>query len=312
MDNRKWEADAAAVPPGAPASPSDGYPTNGNALTATPATEPGEWWFHAVGEELRAVVVDGGLTPNINTLTQVRDAIRNMIKGGDYKDSVKFTTTANINLTGLGTQAGGDWPGALTAGDRVLVKNNTTGAENGIYNAAAGAWARSSDADTGAELNGGAIIPVEAGTVNADTNWQLTTDGTIVIGTTGLAFASVGGQNFASNAEAQALAITNKAISPSTLNQALKGTNQSLTTNGYQKLPGGLILQWGELNEPVNGANVITLPVAFLTAGLQGYCTPNNADGETAGVQSISTTQITLFRDPLGSGTMLRWLAFGY
>jgi len=78
MDNRKWEADAIASPPSAPASPSDGYPTNGNPLAAQNATEPGEWWFHAVGEELRAVIVEGGLTPNISSLTQLRDAIKNI------------------------------------------------------------------------------------------------------------------------------------------------------------------------------------------------------------------------------------------
>lgn len=187
MDNRKWEADAAAAPPGAPASPSDGYPTNGNALTATPATEPGEWWFHAIGEELRAVIADGGLTPNINTLTQVRDAIRNMIKGGDYKDSVRVASTVAINLAAPGANIDGV---AMVAGDRFLEKNHGTPALRGIYiwNGAAVAATRATDADDGAELNDGALIPVEQGTVNADTTWRLTSDGTVTIGTTALTF----------------------------------------------------------------------------------------------------------------------------
>lgn len=54
----------------------------------------------------------------------------------------KYTTTANVALTGLGTQAGGDWSGAMTAADIVLVKNNTSAIENGLYSVASGAWSR--------------------------------------------------------------------------------------------------------------------------------------------------------------------------
>ncbi|MDP3088877.1 MAG: tail fiber protein [Methylotenera sp.] len=189
MDNRKWEADAIASPPTAPASPSDGYPTNGNPLAAQNATEPGDWWFHAIGEEIRAVIVEGGLTPNISTLTQLRDAIKNMVSGGDYKQSVRVASTTNVAaISGLLTIDGV----TVVAGDRVLLKNQSTASQNGIYEAAAGAWSRSADADTGLELNGGAIIPVESGTANADTNWQITNDGTVTIGSTGLTFNQVG------------------------------------------------------------------------------------------------------------------------
>lgn len=56
----------------------------------------------------------------------------------------KYTTTANITLSGLSTQGGGDWAGSLTAGDIILVKNQSTPSQNGIWVAAAGAWARQS------------------------------------------------------------------------------------------------------------------------------------------------------------------------
>jgi hypothetical protein len=79
MDNRSFEYGAAASAPAAPGTPSVGYPSNGNAGTGTPATRPGEYWFHQMGEELRAVFVEGGLTPDDATLTQVRDAIAAMI-----------------------------------------------------------------------------------------------------------------------------------------------------------------------------------------------------------------------------------------
>lgn len=106
----------------------------------------------------------------------------------DYKDSCRFTTTGDIALAGLGTQAGGDWAAAATARDRILVKNQAVGSQNGIYVAAADAWVRAIDADEGAELNGGALVPIEEGTVSADTVWMLTNDGAVTIGATALVF----------------------------------------------------------------------------------------------------------------------------
>lgn len=81
MDNRKWQAAASATPPADEASPSSGYPTDGNPSTPTPATIPGARWFHQVGEEIRAVIAAAGLTPDSTVLTQLRDAIQSMIVG---------------------------------------------------------------------------------------------------------------------------------------------------------------------------------------------------------------------------------------
>lgn len=109
----------------------------------------------------------------------------------DSKQSVRVATTAAIALAGLQTIDGV----VLVAGDRVLVKDQAAGAENGIYVAAAGAWTRATDADSGTKLNAGALVPVEAGTVNADTIWMLKTDGAIIVGATPIAFQWAGGLN---------------------------------------------------------------------------------------------------------------------
>ncbi len=53
-----------------------------------------------------------------------------------------YTTTANITLSGLSTQGGGDWSGSLTGGDIILVKNQSSAAQNGWWVADSGAWAR--------------------------------------------------------------------------------------------------------------------------------------------------------------------------
>ena len=106
-----------------------------------------------------------------------------------FKLPVRFTTTGNIALSGLGTQAGGDWGIALTAGDRILPKDQATGADRGIYIASAGAWTRATDADGAGELIPGALVVVSEGVTLSDTLWELSTDGPITIGTTALTFS---------------------------------------------------------------------------------------------------------------------------
>ncbi len=126
--------------------------------------------------------------PQYTTEAEVSALIAAEMNSRDSKQSARYTTTGNINLSGLDTQAGGDWPAALTAGDRVLVKDQTTGTNNGLYVAAAGAWTRATDADASAEVTPGMLVTVEEGSTLADTVWELTTNGPIVLGTTVLTF----------------------------------------------------------------------------------------------------------------------------
>lgn len=93
------------------------------------------------------------------------------------------TTTANITLSALTTQAGGDWSATLTAGDRVLVKNQTDATENGIYIAGSGAWTRATDFNSSSNILTNSFCFVSAGASLADTGWVMTTDGTITVGT---------------------------------------------------------------------------------------------------------------------------------
>ncbi|MFV0929318.1 phage tail protein [Pseudomonas jessenii] len=105
----------------------------------------------------------------------------------DSKQSVRVATTANIVLAGLQSVDGV----ALAAGDRVLVKNQTVAKDNGIWLAASLAWKRAADADSDAEVTSALLMSVEQGTTQADTRWQLITDGAIVVGTTALTFQNV-------------------------------------------------------------------------------------------------------------------------
>lgn len=105
----------------------------------------------------------------------------------DNKQSVRVATTGNIALAGLQAIDGVQ----LVAGDRVLVKSQAAGKDNGLYAAAVGAWARAADADASSEVTSGLVVAVEQGTTLADTIWQLITDAPIILGSTALTFREI-------------------------------------------------------------------------------------------------------------------------
>lgn len=109
--------------------------------------------------------------------------------GLDVKASCRVATTANITLSGTQTIDGI----SVIAGDRVLVKNQSTASQNGIYVVAAGSWSRATDADADAEVTSGLFTFIEEGTANADSGWVLTTDGSITVGSSSLAFSQFSG-----------------------------------------------------------------------------------------------------------------------
>ena len=75
MDTRKHLAGASATPPTPPASPSTGYPTDGNPLTNTPATSPGAWWYHQLSEEQRNVILAASISPDHTVTNQLLAAL---------------------------------------------------------------------------------------------------------------------------------------------------------------------------------------------------------------------------------------------
>jgi hypothetical protein len=103
------------------------------------------------------------------------------LPGAAFKQSVRCATTANITLSGTQTIDGI----AVVAADRVLVKNQTTAAQNGIYVVAAGAWTRSLDADAASEI-GAAVVNVDSGTANGGELWTTTFRTTDTLGTTAM------------------------------------------------------------------------------------------------------------------------------
>lgn len=212
--DRHLDASGAASAPAAPSNTlgANVYPQGG----ATPS-QPGPWWWHMVTEELRAVVVAGGLTPDRGTLTQVRDAINQLVSSGAT-------------------------PQATTA---------------------------------------------VAGKVE-----------------------------LADNTEAQALTDAQRALTPATLAAAFVGANASKTQNGYQILPGGMQIKFGQTPSIAsNGAINVTFPTAFPTACVAVFIIADTADGGGAEnnyyVSSRTATGFASVASRSNSSTFT-WLALGY
>ena len=129
------------------------------------------------------------LDPTTAQDAATKNYVDNMAGSGlSVKPAVLYTTTAAITLTGLSTQAGGDWASTLTAADRILVKNQADPTTNGIYAASATAWTRTTDFNSNANILPNSFVFAEKGTALADTGWVLTTDPPVSLGTSNLTF----------------------------------------------------------------------------------------------------------------------------
>ena len=133
-------------------------------------------------------VVDPTQAQDVATKAYV-DAVKT---GLDFKDSVRVATTGNITIAS-DLNVGDTIDGVTLAnGDRVLVKDQSTASQNGIYTAGASP-ARATDADADAEVTAGLFVFVEEGTANSDNGYVLSTDGTITVGSTALTFTQFSG-----------------------------------------------------------------------------------------------------------------------
>jgi hypothetical protein len=132
-------------------------------------------------------------TPTNATDAANKDYVDSVSQGLDPKNSVHVATTTNLNLSSPGSTIDGV---TMVSGDRVLVKDQSTASQNGIYvwNGAASAMTRATDADSVTKLNGGAFVFVEEGNTYATTGWVLQQPaGTYVLGTTALTWSQFSG-----------------------------------------------------------------------------------------------------------------------
>ncbi len=223
--------------------------------------------------------VTGLATPVNGTDATTKNYVDSAISGLSWKTSVKVATTGNITLSGAQTIDGV----AVVATDRVLVKNQTTNTQNGIYTVSAGSWTRSIDADTPAEINGSAVY-VQQGTVNADTGWSETADVT-TIGTDPIIYVQFSGSG--SYTAGTGLSLTgNTFANTGVLNIT---TNTGLSTN--TGATGAVTITNTGVTSAVAGANIavsgatgaVTISVTGTVPTATSATTATNIAGGAAG-----------------------------
>lgn len=170
----------------------------------------------------------GSVSFNSQKITSVADAangtdvpnfaqVQAIAEGRDDKEAVEWGTTAPITLLGLGTQVGGEWTGALLVTDRVLVKDQALTQNDGIYTPSAGAWTRTLDANTGAEITNATVLVEQGATLKGDT-WRQSAVVT-TIGTDPQTWVQIG--------EGDPISLTNVGAVPNAQGASLAG--QALT-----------------------------------------------------------------------------------
>lgn len=185
----------------------------------------------------------------------------------DFKHSVLVATTANIALNGVQTIDGVPLP----ADARVLVKNQATAKDNGLYTvSSAGVWKRTQDADASVEVTPGLFVSVEMGAANGDSVWQLVTDAPIVLGTTALAFEMVAGRTGVSAGAYSVLTVDK-------YGRVIAGTNP--TTLAGHGITDGLIVGQVSRQRPI-------------LAGTVAAKEDNNADGAGGAVSVREVNEV--------------------
>lgn len=128
-------------------------------------------------------------TPTQGTDAATKDYVDAARSGLDVKQSVRAATTGPI--TRSNTQTIDNVP--LQVGDRVLVKDQGTASENGVYVVANGAWSRATDFDEPFEVTAGVFFFIEEGDTNADNGFVITSNNPLVVGTDPLTFTQFSG-----------------------------------------------------------------------------------------------------------------------
>lgn len=176
----------------------------------------------------------GLLDPTSAQDAATRAYVDALVNGTDWKASVRVATAVAGTLAT--SFANGQVVDGITlvTGNRILIKDQATGAENGIYTVnASGAPTRAVDADGAGEVTANMACFVEEGTANADTQWRLTTNNPITIGSTALVFAQIGASTSYTNGTGISLSTNIFSIDVATVSRAYSATFGDWTSTTF-------------------------------------------------------------------------------
>ena len=169
-----------------------------NDETGAISVDPSEFALTSVGAptgnlSLATYKITSLGTPTDGTDAATKAYVDSVTEGLHIHESVVAATTANVNLANA-LENGDTLDGiTLATGNRILVKNQTTQSENGIYVVqASGQPVRATDFDTATEVDSGDFVFVYSGTVNASTGW-VQTNRPATIGTDAIVFTQFSG-----------------------------------------------------------------------------------------------------------------------
>lgn len=238
---------------------------------------------------LNSQKITGLADPTADADAANKGYVDGVAQGLDVKDSVVATTTANGTLSSAFANGQSIDGVTLQTGDRILIKNQSTASQNGIYNVnASGAPSRTTDMGTGSNA-AGAFVFVEEGTINAENGFTCTSDtGSAVVGTNNLTFAQFSGAG-------QIIAGNGLEKSGNTLSADVKANSGIIIDNSEisLKLDASSIL--GTLAIGDGGTGATTATAALTNLGLSNYAKTliDDADAAAArttlGLGSIAT-----------------------
>jgi hypothetical protein len=199
-------------------------------------------------------------TPVNSTDASTKGYVDSAIAGLSWKEAVACATTANITLSGEQTI-----DGVTTSSSRVLVKNQTTASQNGIYVSGTGAWTRSTDATSSTQFNGLSVY-VDGGSTLVDTGWVCSTVNPTV-GTTSIAFVQFSGSASYTAGTGLTLSGNTFSISSGAITNTLLA-NSSITVTAGSGLSGGGAVSLGGSVTLTNAG--VTLAVAGTGISVSG------------------------------------------
>ena len=277
-------------------------------------TSPAAGYFTSIAALTGTVAA----SPSADTDIANKAYVDSVAQGLDIKASCLYGTVGNITLSGLGTQANGDWTSSLTAGDRILVKSQTNSAENGIYVASASGWTRASDMNTWSEVPGSFTF-IEAGTSLVNTGWVTTAASTGTIGVTAMPWTQFSGAGTYSAGTGLSLIGTTFSIANTGVTAASYGSaSQTLTAtvNAQGQLTALAATNIAIAASQIASGTIDTARISGAYTGITGVGTlldltvtntitgsinGNAATATTAGSATTSTTATNLAGGATGS-----------